>query len=90
MAYEVQVRPAAARTLRKLPPENRKAMLGVLANLGVEPRPPGCIKLKGNRPYLRLRIGDYRLIYGVDDAKRTLTVVIVGHRRDIYELLMRL
>lgn len=88
-SYEVEVRPAVLKALRKMDPNARTGILGVLANLRAEPRPLGCAALTGHRPYLRLRIGDYRIVYAVDDAARLVTVVIAGHRRDIYRDLGR-
>lgn len=44
---------------------------------------------RGHRPYLRLRIGDYRIIYAIDDEAKKVTVVLAGHRRDIYRELGR-
>jgi mRNA interferase RelE/StbE len=50
-------------------------------------RPAGATALKGYRPWLRIRAGDYRMIYAVDDAARVVTVAVVGHRRDVYRSL---
>ena len=52
--------------------------------LATDPRPPGYRSLTGRRPYLRVRSGDYRVIYTVDDRPRIVTVAAVGHRREIY------
>jgi mRNA interferase RelE/StbE len=54
-----------------------------IERLQEEPRPPGCRKLS-DREGWRLRVGDYRVIYEIDDEQRTVTVLQVGHRRDIY------
>jgi mRNA interferase RelE/StbE len=67
----------------------RTGIMGILANLRADPRPLGAIALQGHRPYLRLRIGDYRIIYAVDDEARVVTVTVAGHRRDIYRNLDR-
>jgi mRNA interferase RelE/StbE len=88
-AYKVEVRPAVRKALRKMDPAAQTAILGILHNLGPNPRPPGVQALTGHRPYLRLRIGDYRVIYVVDDEAKTVTVVLAGHRRDIYRELSR-
>lgn len=85
--YKVDVRPAVHKALRKIDPNSRAGIMGVLANLRADPRPLGCRPLAGHQPYLRLRIGDYRIIYAVDDAARLVTVVVAGHRRDIYRRL---
>jgi mRNA interferase RelE/StbE len=52
--------------------------------LADEPRPAGCRKLAGLDDAWRIRVGDYRIVYVVDDLARTVTVTRIGHRRDIY------
>jgi len=83
-AYTIDVRPRARRSLRQLDPSVRKAVALVIDGLAVDPRPPGVLPLTGHRPYLRVRSGDYRVIYAVDDRARTVTIVVVGHRREVY------
>lgn len=55
----------------------------ILALVG-DPRPAGCKKLKGYKDHWRIRIGDYRLVYIIDDSTKTLTVTRVAHRREVY------
>ncbi len=55
--------------------------------LATDQRPQGVRALRGHRPYLRVRSGDYRVIYLVDDAARTVRVGAVGHRREVYRNL---
>ena len=83
-AYTVQLRPPARRSLRQLDAEARKAVGAVIDALASDPRPPGVRALRGHRPYLRVRTGDYRVIYAVDDDARVVRVAAVGHRRDVY------
>jgi mRNA interferase RelE/StbE len=83
-AYAIDVRPRARRSLRQFDPSVRKAIAQVIDGLGADPRPPGVMPLTGHRPYLRVRSGDYRVIYSVDDRARVVTVAAVGHRREIY------
>jgi mRNA interferase RelE/StbE len=59
----------------------------VIDALADDPRPPGVRALTGHRPYLRVRSGDYRVIYVVDDEIRQVRVVVIGHRRDVYRNL---
>lgn len=82
--YRVELRPAAVRALRKLDPSIRHRVQGVIALLGQDPRPPGARKLQG-RDGLRVRVGDYRVIYTVNDDVLTVVVVTLGHRRGVYE-----
>ena len=58
-----------------------------MRGLAEDPRPPGVRSLAGYRPWLRVRAGDYRVIYVVDDAARVVTVAVVGHRREVYRSL---
>ena len=82
--YRVELRPAAVRALRKLDPEIRGRIQGAIALLAQDPRPPATRALQG-RPGLRVRIGDYRIIYAVQDDVLLVVVVTIGHRREIYE-----
>jgi mRNA interferase RelE/StbE len=82
--YRIELRPAAVRALRKLDPPTRRRVQGAIALLAQDPRPPAARALKG-RPALRVRVGDYRVIYTVRDDVLLVVVVTLGHRRDVYE-----
>lgn len=86
-AYAIDIRPRARRSLRQLDPPVRKAVAQDIDSLAADPRPPGVLPLAGHRPYLRVRSGDYRVIYSVDDRARIITVAAVGHRREVYRTL---
>jgi mRNA interferase RelE/StbE len=86
-AYALDLRPRARRSLRQLDPPVRKAIVETIDGLAADPRPPGVRPLTGHRPYLRVRSGDYRVIYSVDDRARVVTVAAVGHRREVYRTL---
>jgi mRNA interferase RelE/StbE len=83
-AYRIELRPAAVRALRKLDPPIRRRIQGVIALLAQDSRPPAARALKG-RPALRVRVGDYRIIYAVHDEVLLLVVVTLGDRRDVYD-----
>jgi mRNA interferase RelE/StbE len=82
--YRIEVRPAALRALRQLPPNVRPRVQGAIALLATEPRPPSARALRG-RPGYRVRVGDYRMIYAVHDDVLVIVVVTLGHRREVYE-----
>lgn len=82
--YRIELRPAAARALRKLDPTVRRRVQGAIALLADDPRPPAARPLRG-RPALRVRVGDYRIIYTLADDVLLVVVVSIGHRRDVYE-----
>ncbi len=61
----------------------RKATAESVTPFAINPRPPGCLKLTGREGW-RFRLGDYRAVYEFDDKERTVAVLHVGHRRDVY------
>jgi mRNA interferase RelE/StbE len=81
--YEVYILRAAEREMDKLTPEVYRRISRRLLSLEENPRPPGSKKLSVREEY-RLRSGDYRILYTVDDEKRTVTVFAIGHRREVY------
>lgn len=82
--YRIELRPAVVRALRKLDPQVRHRVQGAIALLAQDPRPPGARALQG-RDGLRVRVGEYRIIYTIDDRVLTVVVVRLGHRRDVYD-----
>jgi mRNA interferase RelE/StbE len=84
--YRVEFAPAAARQLTKLDAQVQRRIISALHALAADPRPRGVVQLSGTRgaPRWRLRVGDYRVIYEVHDARLLVLVVRVGHRRDVY------
>ena len=83
MSYSVEVLPAAARAIRKLPPDGKRRVQAIIDLLADEPRPPAARKLTA-RPEWRVRSGDYRVLYRIEDKVLTVVVVDAGNRRDIY------
>ena len=83
-AYRIELRPVAARALRKLEPQVQRRVQGAITLLAQDPRPPGARALRG-RPGLRVRVGDYRIVYTVKDDVLLVIVVRLEHRRDIYD-----
>lgn len=83
MTYTVQILPVAARAIRKLPPEAKRRVQAMIELLAENARPPSATKLTA-RPEWRVRSGDYRVLYRIDDAVLTIIVVDAGHRREVY------
>jgi mRNA interferase RelE/StbE len=84
MTYHVAFTPAATRQLRKLDPQARRRIQAAIDLLAVEPRPPAATQLVGGGGEWRVRTGDYRIIYEIEDDRLVVLVVAVGHRRDLY------
>lgn len=78
------MRPAAVRALRKLDPPVARRLQAAIALLAEAPRPPASRPLRG-RPAWRVRVGDYRVIYTIEDDVLLIVVVTLGHRRDVYD-----
>ena len=86
MSYAVQLEKSVARFLLRLRDAKLKARLDeAIEFLGDDPRPPGCRKLAGTTDRYRVRVGDYRIIYRIDDGKVTVLVLVIGHRREVYD-----
>lgn len=84
MNYRVELRPAAVRALKQVDHQHRDRVRGAIALLSEDPRPPGAKALQG-RPGLRVRVGNYRIVYTIQDDVLLVVVVTLGHRREVYE-----
>jgi mRNA interferase RelE/StbE len=84
--YRVDLRRQAQRALDKLPKSDFQAVIEAIKDLAQTPRPRGIEKVKSTGLW-RIRQGDYRIIYAIDDNEHLVTVMRVGHRREIYRVL---
>ncbi|MBI4230154.1 MAG: type II toxin-antitoxin system RelE/ParE family toxin [Planctomycetes bacterium] len=73
----------ARRDFLKIHPQVRERLADALDDLQASPRPPGAKRMVGRDGY-RVRVGDYRVLYAVDDKARVVRVYVIGHRRDVY------
>jgi mRNA interferase RelE/StbE len=81
--YSLVFKKSVSKDLRALPKRDVARILACIQALVEDPRPPGCEKLSGQERY-RVRQGDYRIIYEIQDDVLTVIVVKVGHRREVY------
>ncbi|HEY1693174.1 MAG TPA: type II toxin-antitoxin system RelE/ParE family toxin [Polyangiaceae bacterium] len=88
MPYEVRFKPSAAKELAKLPAEVRRRIAPRIDALATTPRPPGAEKLVGEEAW-RIRVGDHRVVYTIEDRVLVVLVVHIGNRREIYKRLRR-
>jgi mRNA interferase RelE/StbE len=84
MSYRIEFRPAALRDMRRIPKPFRVRLMTAIAALAAVPRPPGCVRLQGAEGFHRVRVGDYRIIYLIEDPALLICVVRIGHRREVY------
>jgi len=85
MTHRIEVSPAAARQLRKIDRRVLPRIAEKTDSLATEPRPHGCEKLSGYENLYRVRVGDYRILYGVEDRLVMIAVLKVGSRAEVYE-----
>ena len=82
--HEILLTPQAEKDLKRLPAETFRRVIDDIKSLAQTPRPPGCRKLSGSRSDYRIRVGDQRILYEVDDVAREVKVLRVRHRREVY------
>ena len=81
--YKVELRRNAKKSLDRLQAQECHRIISALLGLEQNPRPRGIEKVRGTELW-RIREGDYRLIYHIDDEEKIITIVRIGHRRDVY------
>ncbi|MGH9863521.1 MAG: type II toxin-antitoxin system RelE family toxin [Candidatus Acidiferrales bacterium] len=82
-AYRLILHPAVRRDVKSIPRHDLQRILNRIEALVDDPRPPGTRKIDDPGVY-RIRQGDYRIIYNIDDAQRVVEILRVGHRREVY------
>jgi mRNA interferase RelE/StbE len=85
LSYRVSLTASAEKELHALPAKMIARIVPRLEALAAVPRPPGCKKLKGGDSEWRIRVGDYRAVYEIDDTAQTVDVTRIAHRREVYE-----
>ena len=81
--YRIVFNKSVAKDLKKIPKKDVSKILKVIRSLADNPRPPQVKKLSGQDRY-RMRQGNYRILYSIEDTQLVITVVKVGDRRDVY------
>ncbi len=84
-SYAVEVKPTARKELDGLPDHVLSRVVRKLESLGHTPRPAGCTKLKGYKDQWRVRVGDWRVVYIIDNAAGLVSVTRIAHRREVYD-----
>ncbi len=83
--YRLVIKTSAVKELEKIEPKTlRRRLVAAIQALAADPRPLGCEKLAGAVTAYRVRQGDYRAVYTIDDKTRVVIVVKIGHRREVY------
>jgi mRNA interferase RelE/StbE len=82
-SYRLEIKRTAAKEIGDLPKADCRRVVAKIQLLARDPRPHGCEKLSGAEKY-RVRQGDYRILYEIDDSAKVVTVVKIGNRREVY------
>jgi mRNA interferase RelE/StbE len=83
--YKIDIKPSALRELEKLSDSLIARLVPKIESLAADPRPSGCKKLRGYKDLWRIRVGDYRVVYVIDDTRKKLSITRIAHRQDVYE-----
>ena len=84
MSYSIKFKKSALKDLRGIPKAQALNIVRHIQGLEIEPRPAGCLKLIGYDHYWRIRIGEYRVIYSIEDEVLVIEIIGVPHRKDAY------
>jgi len=82
--YTINFKSSAAKEFRKLPIQAKKPIRNTIDQLSYFPRPSGIVKLQGDDNLYRIRVGNYRIIYAIDDVLKLVIITRVKHRKDVY------
>lgn len=86
MSYQVSIRSRALKDIEALPLKTARQISKAIDGLANNPRPQGCKKLKGEQEYIwRIRAGDYRVLYTIEETIRVIDIRRIGHRKDVYK-----
>lgn len=84
MNYRIEFTKQAAKLFKKLSSQDRQRLKPKIDALAQNPRPSGVVKLSGEDDLYRIRVGDYRIIYSIENNRLLVLIVKIGHRKDVY------
>ena len=87
MTYKIDVKRSAAKALKSLPKKDRKRIADKIDSLSENLPNPDITKMKGNNPFHKIRVGNYRIIYEIQNDILVILIVKIGHRKDVYKNL---
>jgi mRNA interferase RelE/StbE len=85
MSYKIMLSSQAKREIDRLRGDLHRRLVSNIEHLMEDPRPRGCLKIQGTENEWRIRVGEYSIIYTVDDSEKKVLIHKIGHRRDVYE-----
>jgi mRNA interferase RelE/StbE len=88
LKYRIEFKRSAAKALKKIPKSDQKRIAGKIDNLSENLPDPATTKMKGDNPFHRVRVGDYRVIYEIHGDILLIVVLKIGHRKKVYRRLI--
>lgn len=85
MNYKIEFAKQAAKQFKAFPRQEQQRLKIKIDNLEIDPRPSGVVKLSGEQNLYRIRVGNYRIIYSIQDSQLLILIVKIGHRKDVYQ-----
>lgn len=85
MSYRIEVKISAAKALQKIPKADQKRIAEKIDGLAGNLPNPDTTKMKGNNPFHKIRMGNYRIIYEIQENVLVILIVKIGHRKDVYK-----
>lgn len=85
MSYQIEIKKVAQKFLKQIPQKNALKIMDAIDELANDPFPPGYKKLKYTENEYRIRIGDYRVIYSINNNELIIEIIKIGHRKDVYK-----
>ena len=83
--YTLEIKPSARKELERLSDSLIARIAAKIEGLSADPRPSDCKKLRGYKDLWRIRVGDYRVVYIIDDPRKIVSITRIAHRRNVYE-----
>lgn len=84
-SYQVKFKSSAVKELKNFPSQIQQRISTIIQRLQENPRPSGVVKLTGDDKLYRVRVGNYRIVFKIDDSKRVVKITRIRHRRDVYD-----
>jgi mRNA interferase RelE/StbE len=88
LKYSIEFKRSAAKALEKIPRSDRRKIRDRIDSLAENPPDPVTTKMKGDNPFHKVRVGDYRIVYEIQESLLVILVLKIGHRKNVYKRLI--
>jgi len=88
LKYSIEFKRSATKGLKKIPKSDRRRIRDRIDSLAEDLPDPATTKMKGDNPFHKIRVGDYRIVYEIQESLLVILVLKIGHRKDVYRRLI--